>query len=62
MKEAAEVLETLDRRRAATGNPHLGVLIERSLLDQHLKELEADMIADPGCAETKVVVRRDRKA
>ena len=43
-----ELLELIDRKRQESGNPGLGTVIERSILNAHLWAIEKDILEDPG--------------
>jgi len=45
---AVSLLKLLDRRRREAGDPYLGSNIERELVGRELRELEAQIILDPG--------------
>ncbi len=56
-----EILQGLDSRRSEELSPELGQSIERQILDRELRELEQDILADPGALESQLVrVRRRR--
>ena len=58
VKEAADILgiqELLDRKRQESGDPCLGSEIERSLLEAHLRAIEANILEDPGALESTLV-------
>jgi hypothetical protein len=40
LASCCRVLEVIDRRRAATGDPNVGASVERLILDRELRELE----------------------
>jgi len=55
------VLQVLDRRRSETASPRWGYHTECWIVNQELRELEADIEHDPGALETQLVrVRRGR--
>lgn len=56
-----EILENLDGRRAEELAPELGESIEREILNRELRELEMDILADPGALESQLVRVRRRK-
>jgi hypothetical protein len=58
MTLAAEIMAVLERRRAESGDASLGCAIERALIDSHLKEIEEDILQDPGAIEPLLVRRR----
>jgi hypothetical protein len=43
-----ELLELIDRKRQESGNPSLGSVIERSILNAHLWATEKDILENPG--------------
>ena len=48
-------LNKLDRRREETRSPRLGYDTEREIVDRELRELERDIMADPGALESLFV-------
>ena len=46
--KAVSLIALLDNRRNNSNNPHLGSNIERMLIDRELKELENEIIRNPG--------------
>lgn len=57
LEQSVEVLDTLDRRRSEMKTPGLGSDTEWSLIEQELKEIEKDILDDPGALE-RFLVRR----
>ena len=55
IKLGEDLLALIDRRRAETGDPLLGSAVEKVLIDSHLRELEADILEDPGAFEPWLV-------
>jgi hypothetical protein len=53
-----DLLALIDRRRAETGDPLLGSAIERVILDTQIRELEQDILENPGAMEPWLVRRR----
>lgn len=53
-----EILELIARRREETGDPGLGLAIERVVLDSHFRELEQDILEHPGAIEPWLTRRR----
>jgi hypothetical protein len=54
--EACEALLSLiARKRAETGDPTLGSGIERMVIARQIRELECDLLADPGAIEPVLV-------
>ena len=56
-----EILRKLDSRREKELTPGLGQSIEREILNRELRELELDILADPGALESQLVRVRRRK-
>jgi hypothetical protein len=56
-----EILQKLDSRREEELAPWLGESIEREILNRELRELEVDILADPGALESQLV-RLKRKS
>jgi hypothetical protein len=56
-----EILLKLDSRREEELTPWLGESIEREILNRELRELELDILADPGALESQLVRVRRRK-
>ena len=59
MKDALElrvaVLALIDQRRTETGDPELGANIERMILDEDMRDLDRDILSNPGALETQLV-------
>jgi len=47
LKKSAEVLTLIDNCRRVTGDPGLGVAIERLIVERELQELEQQFSTDP---------------
>lgn len=61
LKRGAAILEQLDKKRAETRTPALGYDTEFLVIYRELRELESDIVADPGALEGQLVrVRRKR--
>jgi hypothetical protein len=59
LKQGAAMLEQLERRRTETKTPRFGYDTERSIVDRELRDLERDILANPGALESHLVrVRR----
>jgi len=58
MKLAEAVLALIEQKRAETGDELLGIAIERVVLDTQFRELEADIMEDPGAIEPWLIRRR----
>ena len=48
LTRGAAVLKLLERRRIETGLPDLGTSIERSVISRELRELEEEILRNPG--------------
>jgi hypothetical protein len=58
MELSEKILSLIDRKRKESGDPNLGVSIERELLNKHIEEIERDILEDPGAMEPWLVRRR----
>lgn len=58
LKLGEAVLALIEQKRAETGDPSLGASIERAVLDTQFRDLEADIMEDPGAFEPWLVRRR----
>ena len=56
----ADLLAAIDLNRARTGDDGMGTSIEHSIIERELRELERDILEDPGALESQLVrvVRR----
>ena len=61
LEQSAKVLEQLDRRREEAGDASVGTAVERFLLELEFRELENDILADPGALESQLVRLRARR-
>jgi len=59
MKLCEAVLALIEQMRAETGDETLGANIERMVLDTQVREIEADILEDPGAFEPWLIRRRD---
>jgi hypothetical protein len=59
MKLCEEVLALIEQKRAETGDQTLGAAIERMVLDTQVREIETDILEDPGAFEPWLIRRRD---
>ena len=50
-----EILLKLNCRREDESEPWIGESIEREILNRELRELEMDILADPGALESQLV-------
>jgi hypothetical protein len=55
------VVALIEQKRTETGDPTLGDIIERAVLDQQFRELEADILENPGAFEPWLVRRRGQE-
>jgi hypothetical protein len=58
MKLAEGVLSLIEQMRAETGDELLGSDIERVVLETQVRELEAEILENPGAIEPWLVRRR----
>lgn len=56
------ILALIDRKRQESGDPSLGTAIERVVLDSQFRELEYDILDDPGAIEPWLIRRRRGEA
>jgi hypothetical protein len=59
MKLCEAVLALIEQKRAETGDETLGAGIERMVLDMQVREIETDILEDPGAFEPWLIRRRD---
>lgn len=53
------ILDLIERKRAETGDETLGASIERAVLESQMKELENEILEDPGAIEPWLIrIRR----
>jgi hypothetical protein len=58
LEQSAAVIETLRRKREDMHSPAHGVDTEWSLIERELREIEADILEDPGDLSRFLVRRR----
>jgi len=58
MKLAEAVLALIEQKRAETGDEALGAAIERAVLESQFRELEAEILENPGAIEPWLIRRR----
>jgi hypothetical protein len=58
MKLAEAILALIEQKRAETGDESLGSDIERVVLDTQFRELEAEIMENPGAIEPWLIRRR----
>jgi hypothetical protein len=56
------ILSLIERKRTESGDERLGASIERFVIDAQFKELERDILGDPGAFEPWLVRRRRGEA
>lgn len=56
------ILTLIERKRAETGDDSLGAAIERVVLDTQFRELEQDILENPGAIEPWLIRRRRGEA
>jgi hypothetical protein len=52
------ILALIERKRAATGDDTLGASIERVVIDSQFRELEGEILENPGAIEPWLIRRR----
>ena len=58
LKLAGAVLALIEQKRAETGDETLGSDIERVVLETQFRELEAEILENPGAIEPWLIRRR----
>lgn len=58
MELCEAILSLIEQKRTQTGDPFLGALIERVVIDSQFRELEADILENPGAIEPWLIRRR----
>jgi hypothetical protein len=58
LKLAEAVLALIEQKRAETGDDSLGAAIERVVLDTQFRELEAEILENPGAIEPWLIRHR----
>jgi hypothetical protein len=56
------ILAVIERRRAETGDPALGAAIERVVIDSQFREIEDEILENPGAIEPWLIRRRRRES
>jgi hypothetical protein len=59
MQLCEAVMELIERKREETGNPTLGDFLERAILDRQFREIEGEILENPGAFEPWLIRRRD---
>lgn len=52
------ILALIERKRIETGDEFIGDSIERVVLDSHFREIEKEIMDDPGAIEPWLIRRR----
>jgi hypothetical protein len=58
----AKLLGEIDGHRARTKDSGLGISIEHRIIERELRELEEDILADPGALEAQLVRVRPKRS
>ncbi len=56
------ILNLIEQKRAETGDPYLGAEIERVVVDGQFRELEREILDNPGAIEPWLIRRRRGEA
>ncbi len=56
------ILDLIERKRAETGDENLGASIERIVIDSQFRELEREILDNPGPIEPWLIRRRRGEA
>jgi len=54
----AAILTLIERKRSETGDPELASAVERVVVDSQFRELEKEILEDPGAIEPWLIRRR----
>ncbi len=57
----SRLMAVIDQCRAETGDCELGVNIERAIIEEDLRELDAEIMEDPGALESQMVLVKRRR-
>ncbi len=58
MKLGEAILELIEQKRAETGDEFLGASIEEAVIADQVREVEADILENPGAIEPWLIRRR----
>jgi len=58
LKLAEAVLALIEQKREESGDETLGIAIERAVLDIQFRELESEILENPGAIEPWLIRRR----
>jgi hypothetical protein len=56
----AVLLMMIDQHRTESGNPELGLTMERAIVEENWRELDRDIMDDPGALAGQLVRLRKR--
>lgn len=54
----AAILALIESKRSDTGDPELASAVERAVIDSQFRELEDEILKDPGAIEPWLIRRR----
>ena len=54
----AAILALIESKRSDTGDPELASTVERAVIDSQFRELEDEILKDPGAIEPWLIRRR----
>jgi len=58
MKLSEAMLALIEQKRGETGDPSLGADIERFVIDAQFRDVETEILKDPGAIEPWLIRRR----
>jgi hypothetical protein len=58
MELCEAILALIEKKRVQTGDPNLGVAVERVILDSQFQDIESEILEDPGAFEPWLIRRR----
>jgi len=58
MELCEAILALIEKKRTQTGDPTMGEAVERVILDTQFREIEAEILEDPGAFEPWLIRRR----
>jgi hypothetical protein len=58
MELCEAILALIEKKRAQTGDPTMGEAVERVILDTQFREIEGEILEDPGAFEPWLIRRR----
>jgi len=59
MELCEAILALIEKKRVQTGDATLGLAVEQLILDAQVKEIESEILDDPGAFEPWLIRRRD---